>query len=73
MLVIEKIREEEFGSYSCHASNNLGKDRSHLTVKGKDQFYIQGKADWHYEVKNCFNILNCKALWKLFEGPLNYC
>lgn len=37
VLVIEKMREEEFGSYSCHASNNLGKARSHLTVKGNPE------------------------------------
>ncbi len=34
-LLIRKVRLEDFGNYSCSASNMLGKSRAYIKVQGK--------------------------------------
>ena len=34
-LIIPTVGEEDLGSYSCQAQNNLGRATSHITVTGE--------------------------------------
>ena len=38
-LVIQRMKEEDFGSYSCFATNNLGKSKAHLTITGDRRIF----------------------------------
>ena len=35
ILTIRDIREEDFGNYTCHATNSLGLDKHEIVVSGK--------------------------------------
>ena len=35
ILKIADIREEDFGNYTCHATNSLGLDKHEIVVSGK--------------------------------------
>ena len=35
ILTIRNIREEDFGNYTCHATNSLGFDKHEIVVSGK--------------------------------------
>ena len=34
-LVLRKVRQQDFGNYSCSAENHLGKSRAFIEVSGK--------------------------------------
>ena len=44
-LKIEKLRERNFGLYSCRASNDLGSSEATIEISGKFEFIIPFLAD----------------------------
>ena len=44
-LKIEKLKERNFGLYSCRASNDLGSSEATIEISGKFEFIIPFLAD----------------------------
>ena len=63
VLTIKDIREEDYGNYTCHATNSLGMDRQEIIVSGKPlpPFIIPGipasKTEYTLRYKNNNSII----------------
>ena len=51
-LKIEKLKERNFGLYSCRASNDLGSSEATIEISGKLEFIIPFRAGISVNMKH---------------------
>ena len=51
-LLIREVADEDFGNYSCSASNMLGKARAYIRVQGRKVMLDNLPIQYHLRITN---------------------